>query len=233
MSTVLYNNSNAVSSRVDREPVVYIVASTAARNALPNLILGDIAYVNSTTYYILQALDSTLDASWGVIAAPPAAGSANLLNGTTNSLPYQSSPSNTAFLAQIGAGTGILQQTNGSPPIWTPDAHLTTITFPDTTVVSSGSDLIKCVAVTSGSHTITLDEDYVGVNFAGTVALTLNTVTGHRTIIKDESGAANDTTHKITITPSTGTVEGQASITVTVPWMSLTLVCHSGNWFVV
>ncbi len=109
----------------------------------------------------------------------------------------------------------------------------TTSTWVDSNTLPIVSHVNSAVAVTSAAHTIISTEDYVGVNFAGAVALTLNTVNNKIVIIKDESFAAATPGNTITITPSTGLVEGQANITITVNGMSLTLVCRSGNWFVV
>jgi hypothetical protein len=95
-----------------------------------------------------------------------------------------------------------------------------TCTFADTSTLSTGVDHVySTVGVTSATHTITALEDYVGVNYAGAVALTLNTVNNKRVTI--------------TITPSTGQVEGQASVTISVNGMALTLVCRAGNWFII
>lgn len=229
MSSVISNNGQALGAFTVRPPSVFIVASTATRNALPNLILGDIAYVNSTTYYQLTSGDSTLDASWSIIAAPPAAGTANLLNGLTNSIPYQSAPSTTTFLS---TGTGVLVASGGAPS-WSVNPSLSTVTFVDGSILSSAADFRNTVAVTTSTHTVTATEDYVGVNYNGAVAITLTTVNKKKVVIKDESFAAATVGHTITITPSSGLIEGQANITITVNGMALTLICSAGNWWVV
>ena len=95
----------------------------------------------------------------------------------------------------------------------------------------SWNSKLRSVQVITNTHNILEDEDYIGVNYSGPVSLILNTIDTKTVIIKDESGLASQ--NNITISPSTGLIEGEISITIPVNWMSLTLVCNSGNWFIV
>lgn len=155
----------------------------------------------------------------------------NVAGGVAGNMIWQVSPGVSGFVAS-GVANQILQSNGASSPSWTSTPTLASIAFSDSSVLLTAVDhLVNTVAVTTGSHIIIATEDYVGVNFAGAVALTLNTVNNKRVTIKDESGAA--ATNVITITPSTGLIEGQASVTISVNWMALTLVCRVGSWFIV
>lgn len=160
-----------------------------------------------------------------------ATSASNLQGGLAGNISYQTAPSTSAFIT-TGSQGQVLQLGAGSVPVWTSNLTLTNITFPDTSVSTTGADHVNsAVAITTATGTITAVQDYIGVNYAGAVALTLTTVNNKRITIKDESGAAG--TNVITITPTTGLIEGQANITISVNWMALTLICRAGNWFVV
>lgn len=140
-----------------------------------------------------------------------------------------------ATVSRLGVGTiNQILTSNGTIPTWSSTLTINSVTFPDTTVLNTNvSHVNNPVSVTSASHTIIATEDYVGVNFAGAVALTLNTVNNKVVYIKDESFAAGTPGNTITITPSSGLIEGQANVTISVNGMALTLVCRAGNWFIV
>jgi len=165
--------------------------------------------------------------------ATSATTSTNITGGSAGNLIYQTGSGATNFVA-AGTATYILQANGASSPTWTNTPTLASITFADTSAITTAvANVFNPVAVTTASHTILATEDYVGVNFAGAVALTLNTVNNKKVVIKDESFAAATPGHTITITPSTGLIEGQANVTITVNGMSLTFICRAGNWFII
>jgi len=87
-------------------------------------------------------------------------------------------------------------------------------------------------SVTSTPFTATNSTYIIGVNHTGATAITLPTNTAGRSItIKDESGAAS--TNPITITPPSGTIDGQASLTLAINYGAYSLYCSGSNWFII
>jgi len=86
-------------------------------------------------------------------------------------------------------------------------------------------------SVTTTPFTATADSYILGVNRAGAVAITLPANSAGRLItIKDESG--NASTNNITITPASGTIDGQANLVIAGNYVSYTLYCNGSNWFI-
>jgi hypothetical protein len=82
---------------------------------------------------------------------------------------------------------------------------------PNATLTVGGNSSFARTSVTSASHT-SGKELYIGVNYVGAVTITLSMVTGELKIIKDEGG--NALLHNITITPASGTIDGNSSIVI-------------------
>lgn len=198
-------HGNLLGLNADDHPQYLLVSGTRAMTG--NLNLGGNNITNVGTVAGTQPHANILDS----ISALTLSGG-DLILGT-----------GAATVTRLGIGTnGYVLASNGSAPVWT-----------DPNTITNPSRVANPVAVTTASHTITATEDYVGVNFAGAVALTLNTVNNKIVYIKDESFAAGTPGNTITITPSTGQIEGQANITITVNGMALALICRAGNWFVI
>lgn len=86
-------------------------------------------------------------------------------------------------------------------------------------------------SVTTTPYTASADTYIIGVNRAGPVAITLPANTAGRIIaIKDESG--NASVNNITITPASGTIDGQANLVIAGNYVSYTLYCNGSNWFI-
>jgi hypothetical protein len=90
--------------------------------------------------------------------------------------------------------------------------------------------------ITSPSYTITENDYYIGVNYAGAVTITLptNVITGTTYIVKDELGEASKGTNRyITILPSgSDTIDGRDRAILAYDYGSLTFVYRNG-WRVV
>lgn len=99
------------------------------------------------------------------------------------------------------------------------------------TVSATGADLIKVYGTTT-SYTATLDDEYIGVNSASAVTITLpNGIDGRVYYIKDEFGQGSG---KITIQPQTGQqIDKKANYVIGVPFQCVTAVFRSGNWWLI
>jgi len=90
--------------------------------------------------------------------------------------------------------------------------------------------------ITSSSYTITENDYYIGVNYAGAVTITLptNVITGTTYIVKDELGEASKGTNRyITILPSgSDLIDGRDRAILAYDFGSLTFVYRNG-WRVV
>ena len=86
-------------------------------------------------------------------------------------------------------------------------------------------------SVGTATYSATADTYIIGVNRAGPVTVTLPTNSAGRLItVKDESG--NASTNNITITPASGTIDGQANLVIAGNYVSYTLYCNGSNWFI-
>jgi hypothetical protein len=93
----------------------------------------------------------------------------------------------------------------------------------------------KVIVVTASSYNCLLTDQYVVVkrNPAGSTAITLPTtpITGQRINVKDGTGLVPDDT--ITLTPSSGTIDGAASYSMDQPWQAITLLYDGADWNIV
>ena len=92
-------------------------------------------------------------------------------------------------------------------------------------------------SVTSSSYNITLNDYYIGVNYAGAVTITLPKANkeGRVFIVKDELGEASKGTNRyITILPSgTDLIDGRDKAILAYDYGSLTFVWKGNSWRVV
>lgn len=101
------------------------------------------------------------------------------------------------------------------------------------TTVSGGSSFQRA-AVTSATYTMSSGDTFVGVNYAGTVTITMfnSQTAGTEIIIKDESGAAG--TYNITInTTNSETIDGASSFVIDVDSAALRLLWTGVEWSIV
>ncbi len=96
--------------------------------------------------------------------------------------------------------------------------------------VTAGGRRIAVIDVTTASDTLRLTDEFVAVNFAGTVALTLpaGPGLGQRIVVQDASGAAG--TNTITISPATGTINGGPNVQITTNYGRRTLIYSGSEW---
>ncbi|MBA4463700.1 MAG: hypothetical protein H2B01_05910, partial [Nitrosopumilaceae archaeon] len=92
-------------------------------------------------------------------------------------------------------------------------------------------------SVTSSSYTVTLNDYYIGVNYAGAVTITLPKADreGKVFIVKDELGEASRGTNRyITILPSgSDLIDGRDRAILAFDYGSLTFVWKGNSWRVV
>lgn len=99
-------------------------------------------------------------------------------------------------------------------------------------------DLLKYVEVNivnSSSYSMTNNDHYIGVNYAGVVSITLPSgqINGKKVIIKDESGNAGNKNREIVIIGyGSDLIDGGSSATINISYGSITLVYRNG-WRIV
>jgi hypothetical protein len=99
------------------------------------------------------------------------------------------------------------------------------------TISSFGADLINVIGVTA-NYTATITDEYIGVNSANAVTITLPaSFDGRVYTIKDELGQGSG---KITVQPQAGElVDGKVNYIIGVPNQSVSLVGRTGNWYII
>jgi len=99
------------------------------------------------------------------------------------------------------------------------------------TVSATGADLIKVYGTTT-SYTATLDDEYIGVNSASAVTITLPVgVPGRVYYVKDEYGQGSG---KITIQPQPGEqIDKKTNYVIGVPFQCVAVVFRAGGWWLI
>jgi hypothetical protein len=149
-----------------------------------------------------------------VTSVTPAAGSGISVTGITTVGPSSTFTVNNTGVLSLIAGSGItLSNSTG-----------------DITVSSTGADLINVYGTTT-NYTATLNDEYIGVNSANAVSITLPLgVDGRVYIIKDERGQGSG---KITIQPQFGEkIDNAVNYVIGVPYQSVQVVFRAGDWWI-
>jgi hypothetical protein len=100
------------------------------------------------------------------------------------------------------------------------------------TISSTGADLISVYGTTT-SYTAAATDEYIGVDSANAVTITLpsSPEQGRVYIIKDERGTGSG---KITIQPPTGTlVDGKVNYVIGIPNQSVQIVYRATGWWII
>jgi hypothetical protein len=120
--------------------------------------------------------------------------------------------------------TGVLSLTAG------PGIDITQSTG-NITVSATGADLISVYGTTT-SYTATADDEYIGVNSASAVTITLpQGVPGRVYYIKDEYGQGSG---KITIQPQFGEqIDKKNTYVIGVPYQCVACVFRAGGWWLI
>lgn len=96
---------------------------------------------------------------------------------------------------------------------------------------------VPITSVTSSSYSITLNDYYIGVNYAGAVSLTLPSADreGKKFVVKDELGEASKGTNRyITILPTgSDLIDGRDKAILAYDYGSLTFIWKGNSWRVV
>lgn len=99
------------------------------------------------------------------------------------------------------------------------------------TISANGADLIAVTGTTT-NYTATANDEYIGVNSASAVTITLPLGTPGRVYtIKDEYGQGSG---KITIQPtSPEQIDGKNNYIISVPYQSVSAVYRAGQWRII
>jgi len=130
----------------------------------------------------------------------------------TDNFRLTTSPNNGYVLVSDGLGNGT----------WQPLSAVT------------GTSLTSVTGITTSAFTATTSYEYYGVEFTGTTSIEIpnaSGIDGFKFSIKDERGTA--ATYPITITPVTSTIDGNPSVTMSINYMSLTMVARNNNWWII
>jgi hypothetical protein len=156
------------------------------------------------------------------------------------------------------SSTGVITFTNSSGGTFTvsgfvtgfTDTSVTAFTYSNNTFTifeSDGSSFPSTInsisaitfyesttGITTSAATLVSGFSYNGVSYSGNVDLTLfspNNLNGLKIIVKDEGGYAS--TYRIRITPSSGTIDGNAYVDMNINYMSLSFVARNNNWWII
>ena len=103
--------------------------------------------------------------------------------------------------------------------------------------LSSAVILFSTIIFSSSSYLITLNDYYIGVNYAGAVSLTLPSADreGKKFVVKDELGEASKGTNRyITILPTgSDLIDGRDKAILAYDYGSLTFIWKGNSWRVV
>ena len=102
------------------------------------------------------------------------------------------------------------------------------------TISSTGADIVAVTIAVATPVAVTTADEVISVEVPGPVAVAVNLpagVTGQIFNIKDGLGLASVAT-PITITPTAGTIDGNATATIDVPYGSLSLVYSGTQWLI-
>ena len=160
--------------------------------------------------------------------------SSNLGGGTANSIPYQTGPGTTAFLAQ---GTGVLQETAGAP-VWTtsptiygtnfsavPNSALTnsSITVTAGTGLSGGGSVslgssvtlnnAGITSITSGGGVVINGSSTFPVTYTGDITISLPAIVSTDTL-QTVTNNGSTTTNTVAITNSTASISASSGALV-------------------
>jgi hypothetical protein len=157
----------------------------------------------------------TVDGEEVVTSVKPSAGPGISITNLVSTGPNTSWDVNNTGVLSVIAGSGIsISNSTGN-----------------VTISSVGADLIS-VRGTSVSTTLTATDEYLGVNSATAVTITLPTgVSGRVYTIKDEFGQGSG---KITIQPQSGQqIDGKANYVIGVPYQSVSAVFRATGWWLI
>jgi hypothetical protein len=98
------------------------------------------------------------------------------------------------------------------------------------TISATGADIINTITVTA-DYTATSNDEYIGVDSANPVTITLPTgINGRTYIITDEHGAGAGL---ITIQGTGGELINGTTAEIAIPYSSITVVFNSGMWHII
>ena len=99
------------------------------------------------------------------------------------------------------------------------------------TISANGADLMAVTGTTS-NYTATANDEYIGVNSASAVTISLPSgIAGRVYTIKDEYGQGSG---KITIQPQSGEkVDNSINYVISVPYQSVAVVFRGGQWHII
>jgi hypothetical protein len=101
-------------------------------------------------------------------------------------------------------------------------------------VIGVGTSTESTTGISTSAITLVTGYSYNGISYSGNVDVTLfspSGIQGYKLTIKDEGGYAS--TYRIRITPSSGTIDGNAYVDMNINYMSLSFVARNNNWWII
>lgn len=183
-------------------------------------------YSNGTEQngYVLTC-DASGNASWGPASAI-----------TTSALTYYVSAT-TPTGVTLQSGDRWFNTSSGDELVWVNDGDSSQWIQICCGSGGSPSQLGVGYYLTTGitiSQTLTWDKTYWGISGNTNVDLVLPSVAGkdgYYLIIKDEAGICGN--HRIRLTPTSGTIDGNNYVDMNINYMSLTCIVRGGNWYLI
>ena len=157
----------------------------------------------------------TLNGNSVITSVTPTSGNGISITNLVSSGPAVSFKVNNIGVTSLIAGDGITLSSNTG----------------DITISASGADLLDTTLVNS-NYTATANDEYIGVNSANLVTITLPTgIAGRQYIIKDEFGTGFGT---IDVVGTGGQlIDGSTPYSLLIPYSSITVVFRGTQWHVV
>ena len=198
------------------------------------VIVGDNINVSNGIISVPQSVDPTANITFNTV---------NASSITANSITLNGANVITSVIASNGVGISIANQVSTGPnasftvlntgvlSLTAGDGIAISNTTGNITISAQGADLISVIG-TNTSYTATSNDEYIGVNSATAVTITLPTgVAGRVYTIKDEYGQGSG---KITIQPQSGQLIDKAvNYVISVPFQSVSAVFRASSWHLI
>lgn len=205
-------------------------SASGVRVASGGITNTEINAAAAIAYSKLNLNSSIVDAD---VATSAAIARSKLAAGTANRVAVNNGSGVLSDAAAITAARALISDANGIPTHSTVTdtelAYLSGTTSSVQTQLDGKQPLLQTLAINS-DVTLTANRVHL-VDTSAARALTLPAAAADLVLqVKDATGQAESNT--ITITPASGTIDGQASLTITSNYASIYLISNGTNWFV-
>lgn len=243
---IYLNTTGQVTSTVVANSGQILIGSTGAIPVLGNITgtANQIVVTNGAGTIGLslpQSIATSSSVSFGSVAATSGvSGSTLTASGLTqNGIVYAGSGGLLTTTSVLTNGQVLIGSTGNAPVIATlSGANGITVTNAPGSITIGNSQVFPTTSITSNSYTTQTSDTYIGINFAGTVNISLisgaSAGQGKVYFIKDESGSASLATRNITVIANgADKIDGQSTAVIGLNFGSLTLLWNTTHWSII